>query len=156
MTDDRTFVLEFVAVQLVVVAAMIHVVVGMLGWSTWFEAEIPLEAGARYPLLISSGITLLAGIAYAHTRENRRPFYAAGILAMAGYIVGYFLWHLLGHRRYILFGEGAGTESISVQWFLDHLLSGPAEFGAVVVEVAAILVFVALLYVTRADSPTDS
>ena len=157
MTDDRIFVLEFVAVQLVVVAAMIHVVVGVLGWSSWFEAGIPLRAGARYPLLIVSGIVLLGGIAYAHTRENRRPFYAAGTLLMAGYVVGYYLWHLLGHREVILFGEQrAANETVSVQWFLDHLLAGPAELGAIVVEVAAILVFAALLYVTRADSPTDS
>lgn len=150
MTDDRTFVLEFVAVQLVVITAMIHVAVGVLGWSTWFEAGIPLRAGARLPLLIFSGITLLGGVAYAHTRENRRPFYAAGIVAMAGYIAGYFLWHLLGHREFILFGEQrAPTETISVQWFLDHLLAGPAEFGAIVVEVAAIVVLAVLLVSER-------
>jgi len=156
MTDDRIFVLEFVAVQLVVVSAMIHVVVGVMGWWTWFEAAIPLKAGIRYPSLIFSGIALLGGIGYAHTRENRRPFYAAGIVAMAGYIVGYFLWHMLGHRKYILFGDGAGTEQLSVQWFLDHLLAGPAEFGAFVVEVAAIVVLAALLYVTREDTHTSS
>jgi len=148
MTDDRIFALEFIAVQLLVVAAMIHIVVGVLGWWPYLGSEELVPWGIRYPLLVFSGIALLGGIAYAHTRQNRRPFYAAGIVVMAGYAVGYFLWHLLGHRRYILFGEGVGTEQPSVQWFLDHLLTGPAEFGAIVVEVAAIVVLAGLLYVT--------
>lgn len=153
MTDDRTFVLEFVAVQLFVVAAMIHVLVSFEGWLPYLANGDLLPWGVRYPLLVFSGIALLGGVAYTHTRENRRPFYTAGIVVMAGYAVGYFLWHLLGHRRYILIGPGAGTEQPSVQWFLDHLLveATAAEFGAIVVEVTAILVLAALLYVTRED-----
>jgi hypothetical protein len=48
--------------------------------------------------------------------------------------------------------RGAGTERVSVQWFLDHLLgAGAVEFGAIVVEVAAVIVLAVLLYVTRED-----
>jgi hypothetical protein len=151
MTDDRTFVLEFVAVQLVVVAAMLHVALGVFNWQRWFEAGFLVPEDTRWPLFIVSGIALLLGTAIAHTRENRRPFYAAGIAVMLSYVVGYFAWHLLGHRQYILFGQGVGTEQPSLQWFLDHLLAGPVEFGAIVVEVTAIIVLAALLYVTRAN-----
>jgi hypothetical protein len=149
MTDDRTFVLEFIAVQLVVITAMLHLALGIFNWQRWFEAGFLVPEDTRWPLFIVSGIVLLVGTAIAHTRENRRPFYAAGIVLMAGYIVGYFSWHLLGHRQYILFGPGVGAEQLSVQWFLDHLLAGPVEFGAIVVEVAAIVVLAVLLVSER-------
>lgn len=152
MDEDTRFVIEFVAGQAVFVAALVHLTFGVINWARWTQAGALIPGDARWPAFVFSGGALILGLYVASHREQRRRFYAAGIVVMVGYIVGYFGWHLGGHRLLLIAGPAAGgTESITVEWFLDHLFAGPVEFGSIVVETLA-AVLLAVLWVTAEES----
>lgn len=141
-------VLEFIAAQLVFVAALIHLTLGVVNWMRWVRGGFLVPQDVRWPAFVISGVAIFVGLYYASHRTERRPFYVAGIVAMAGYVLGYFGWHLTGHRPLFFVGEGAGTESVSVAWVLDHLFAGPVEFASIFVEVSAVVALAALLVIT--------
>lgn len=146
MDDDTRFVIEFVAAQAVFVAALIHLTAGVTNWLRWVRAGFLFPEDLRWPLSVVSGIAIIAGLYVGSHRERRRPFYGAGIVAMAGYVLAYFGWHLGGHRLGLVTGPSAGgPETVGLQWFLDHLLAGPVEFIAVAVEVLAVVLLAVLL-----------
>lgn len=150
MDDDTRFVIEFVAAQAVFVAALIHLTFGVINWIRWVQGGFLLPEDARWPVFVLSGAAIIVGLYVASHRENRRPFYAAGTVVMLGYVFGYFGWHLGGHRLLLVVGRSAGgAEAITVQWFLDHLLAGPLEFGSIVVEVVAAVLLAVLLLADR-------
>lgn len=149
MDENRRFVLEFVAVQLVVVAALIHLGLGLFNWQRWLAAGLLIPTDYRWPVFVVSGIAILLGTYVASGREDRRLFYLAGAAVMLGYVLAYFGWHLGGHRLFLVYGPGGATESITLQWFLDHLTAGPIEFASVVVETAAAVVLGILFFSTR-------
>jgi hypothetical protein len=135
MEEDTERVVGFVTAQFVFLAALIHLSLGLFNWIRWFEAGFIVPQDARWPVFVVSGFALMVGTFYARRIENRRPFYAAGIVLLLGYVLAYFGWHLGGHRLLLVAGPGPGTtEAISLQWFLDHLLAGPVEFVSIVVE----------------------
>jgi hypothetical protein len=135
MERDTERVVEFVTSQFVFVTALIHLSLGLFNWVRWIEAGFLIPQDARWPVFVLSGFAIMVGTFYARRAENRRPFYAAGIVVLLGYVVAYFGWHLGGHRLFLVAGPGAGTtEAVSVQWFLDHLFAGPVEFLSIVVE----------------------
>lgn len=141
MDDDTRFIVEFVAAQAVFVAALIHLTLGVINWLRYVRAGLFVPQDVRWPVFVVSGAALVAGLYVASHRDRRRRFYAAGVAVMLGYAVGYFAWHLGGHPT--LFGPAGVTETVSVQWFLDHLLAGPVEFASIVAEsVAAALLSV--------------
>lgn len=140
--------LEFVAAQLVFVAALVHLTLGVINWLRWAQAGFLVPNDLRWPAFVVSGVAIFAGLYYASRRSERRPFYVAGVVAMAGYVLGYFGWHLTGHRPLFFVGRGAGTEQVSIQWLLDHLFAGPVEFLSIFVEVSAVVVLIALLAIT--------
>lgn len=143
--DERTrTVLLFVGSQLVFVVGLVHVVLGALNWLRWVQAGFLLPRDARWPAFVVSGLAVLAGLALARRATERRPYYVAGIVAMVGYVVAYFGWHLGGHRLLLVAGPAAGGESLTLQWFLDHLLAGPMETFAVVAASLAAAVLLAL------------
>ena len=89
---------------------------------------------------VLSGVAVLAGFAHARRAADRRPYYAVGVVAMLGYAVGYFAWHLGGHRLLLVAGRPTPeAEVITVHWFVDHLLAGPLETVSVVAEVGAVV-----------------
>lgn len=137
--------LEFVASQLVFAAGLIHVVLGARNWLRWLGAGFLLPRDVRWPLFVLSGLAVLAGLYAASRTADRRPYYVAGIVVMLGYVVAYFGWHLGGHRPLLLLGPAAGTEAITVHWFLDHLFAGPLETVSVVAELLAAAALAALL-----------
>jgi hypothetical protein len=147
MDDDTRFVIEFLAAQAVFVSALIHLTAGVMNWLRWWQGGgylVPQDL--RWPLSVVSGIAIIAGLYVGSHREYRRPFYAAGIVAMAGYVLAYFGWHLGGHRLGLVVGPAAGgSEAVSLQWFLDHLLAGPVEFISVAVEILAVMLLAVLL-----------
>lgn len=147
MDDDTRFVFEFVAAQAVFVSALIHLTVGVMEWLRWWRgAGYLVPQDLRWPLSVVSGVAIILGLYVGSHREHRRPFYAAGLVAMAGYVLAYFGWHLGGHRLGLVVGPAAGgSETITVQWFLDHLLAGPVEFISIAVEGLAVVLLAVLL-----------
>lgn len=146
MDDDTAFVLEFIAAQTVFLSALIHLTLGVLNWLRYAQVGIVVPTDVRWPLFLVSGVAIILGLYVGSHRENRRPFYLAGIVMMAGYTIAYFGWHVSGHKPFLIFGRGAGNESISVTWFLDHLLAGPVEFTAILAQVCGV-VLLAVLFV---------
>ncbi len=152
MNDRTERLLLFVGSQLVFVAALLHFALGVLNWVRWYRAGFLIPADGRWPLFVVSGLAIIAGMVLAAWADDRRPYYLAGAVAMLGYAVGYFTYHLLGHRPWILLGRGAGTESIGLQWFVDHALAGPLETVSLLVEVVAAAILLALyLGASRSD-----
>lgn len=141
--------LRFVAAQLVFVVALLHLGLGAFQWFRWLQAGFLLPRDVRWPVFVLSGLAVLVGLYPARRTTDRRPYYAAGTVVMLGYAVGYFAWHLSGHRPLLLFGPRAGTESVSVQWFLDHLFAGPVETLAILAEVLAAGTLLVLLLTDR-------
>lgn len=156
MDEDTRQLVAFVASQFVFVAALIHIAVGAINWIQWLSAGFLVPQDARWPAFVLSGLAIVVGIYAASRAENRRPYYLAGVVVMLGYVVAYFGWHLGGHRLLIVTGPGAGSaESITLQWFLDHLFAGPVEFVAIVVETLAAL-GLAALFVTETDGMAEN
>lgn len=137
--------LEFVAAQLTFAAGLIHLVLGAINWLRWLQTGLLFPRDLRWPLFTTSGLVVLAGLYMASQATDRRPYYAAGIVAMLGYAGSYFGWHLGGHRPLFLIGPSAGGETISIRWFLDHALAGPIETVALAAEIAAAVALLALL-----------
>jgi hypothetical protein len=141
----RTGLLEFIAAQSVFIAALVHLTLGVRGWLRWIQGGFFIPNDFRWPAFVVSALVIFVGLYVASHRENRRPFYVGGIVVMAGYAVGYFVWHLTGHRPLLVLGQGAGTEAVSVQWFLDHLFAGPVEFASLFFEIVAVVALAILL-----------
>jgi len=153
MDANTRRVVGFVTAQLVFIAALIHLGLGLFQWlEKLVLAGWLVPRDARWPVFTLSGLAVLVGMYAAARAENRRPYYVAGIAVMLGYVVGYFGWHLGGHRLLLIVGASTGSESISVGWFLDHLFAGPVEFLAIVTETLAAL-GLAVLFVTGDDTP---
>ncbi len=156
MAADTRRLVGFLTTQLVFVAALIHLALGLFQWlEKLLLAGWLLPRDARWPLFVVSGLAILVGMALARNAADRRPFYVAGIVVMLGYVLAYFGWHLGGHRLLIVAGPAAGNESITFQWFLDHLFAGPVEFVAIVVETLAAL-GLAALFVTETDGVAEN
>jgi hypothetical protein len=139
-----------VAVQLVFIAAFLHVALGLWNWLRWLEAGFLVPQDLRWPVFVGSGLVILYGIYRFFHAETRERYYLAGIVVMLGYAGGYFGWHLIGHPRWLDPSTWLVTEQVGLEWFLDHLFAGPAEFFAVTVETVA-AGLLAVLYVTEAD-----
>lgn len=144
--DDRTrTAVRFVASQLVFVVGLLHLGIGAVNWLRWAMAGFLLPRDLRWPVFVVSGLAVLVGLYLAREADDRTPYYGAGVVVMLGYAVGYFGWHLSGHRSLLLLGPAADLETVSVQWFLDHLFAGAVETVSVFAEVAAAVLLVVLL-----------
>jgi hypothetical protein len=157
MNEDRRRILRLLAAQSAFVVALIHVGVGAVEWSRWLGAGFLVPRDLRWPVFVVSGLAVVGGI-YLGSRADartRRRLYAAGIVVMAGYVVGYFLWHLTGHRPLLVLGAGAGTESVSVSWFLAHLFAGPTEFASILFETLSVVLLTVLLGAGRGEHQRD-
>jgi hypothetical protein len=151
MNEERGRILRLLAAQSAFVVALIHVGVGAVEWSRWLGAGFLVPRDLRWPVFVFSGLSILGGL-YLGSRADsgtRRRLYAAGIVVMSGYAVGYFFWHLTGHRPLLVVGTGAGTESVSVSWFLAHLFVGPVEFASILFETLSAVLLTVLLVAER-------
>lgn len=147
MDSDFPSPAEIVAAHLVIVVAVIHLSMGLLEWFKYAHAGLLFPPDLRWPLFVLSGFALIAGlfIAAQSPPRRRRPLYVAGILLMAVYVVGYFGWHLGGHRMKLIFGPGTDHHGPLDQFLLDHLFAGPVEFLAISTEVALAVMLAYLL-----------
>ncbi|MEF8775805.1 MAG: hypothetical protein V5A43_04785 [Haloarculaceae archaeon] len=155
MNDRLRGTVWFVAAQLVFVTALLHLALGLWNWLRWIDAGFLLPQDLRWPAFVATALVVYYGLHRALHADDRKPYYLAGIVVMLGYAVGYFAWHIGGHPVLLVPGTGGvGTEKVGIQWFLDHLLAGPAEFFSVAVEVLA-AVLLGVLYVTEPASDEE-
>lgn len=137
MDSDFPRPIHLVAAHLAVVVAVIHLSLGLLNWFRWLDAGFLIPPDFRWPAFVVSGFALVFALPLATREQYRRPLYAAGIALMAVYVLGYFGWHLGGHRTLLFFGEGHGHHGVAVVPFLlDHLFAGPVKFLAIAAEVS--------------------
>ncbi|RBI62082.1 hypothetical protein DMJ13_09310 [halophilic archaeon] len=136
---------HLIAAHLAVVVAVIHLTLGIFNWVRWASAGFLVPRDLRWPLFVVSGLALVAGLLLAAQGRHRRPLYLGGILLMVGYVVGYFGWHLGGHRPLLVVGSGMDHRGPLVPFLLDHLFAGPVEFLAIASEVALAVVLSYLL-----------
>ncbi|MFB6309791.1 MAG: hypothetical protein ABEH64_01280 [Salinirussus sp.] len=57
---------------------------------------------------------------------------------MLTYILGYFLWHLTGHRPLLLFGPST-SHPLTLSFVIDHYFAGLFETLSLTVEFVAAL-----------------
>ncbi|WP_135828235.1 hypothetical protein [Halorussus halobius] len=145
LESDFPSPVALVAAHLAVAVAVVHLSMGLFNWFRWANAGFLIPRDLRWPLFVVSGLALFAGLVVAAQGRYRRPLYAGGIALMATYVVGYFGWHMGGHRPQFIVGRGTTHQEPFVSVFVDHLFAGPVEFLAIVAEVALAAVLAYLL-----------
>ncbi|GAB6861769.1 hypothetical protein ACFR97_14590 [Haloplanus litoreus] len=70
---------------------------------------------------------------------------------MLVYTVGYFGWHLSGHRPLLVAGPGTHHHGSTASYLLAHVFAGPVEFLSLVSGAALLAVFLYLLFSEDAD-----
>ena len=145
MDSDYPSPLLVVAAHLAVVVAVVHLTLGVYNWIRYANAGFLVPRDLRWPLFVISGLFLVAGLVLAVQGRYRRPLYLGGIGLMTVYVVGYFGWHLGGHRALFFVGPGTHHRGSLVQFLLDHLFAGPVEFLTIVSEVALAVILLYLL-----------
>jgi hypothetical protein len=145
MDSDTISPVHFVAAQLAVIVAVIHLSLGTLNWARWMMVGFLVPRDLRWPLFVISGAAIIIALFLAAAGADRRPLYIGGIAFMVVYIVGYFGWHVGGHRSLLLFGPGTQHTGPLLPFLLDHLLAGPVEFVTIVSEVSLLVLLVYLL-----------
>ena len=152
-TEDSSPALEsdfpspvyLVTAHLAVLVAVIHLTMGLYNWIRWANAGFLIPRDLRWPLFVFSGVVMIVGLLLAAQGRYRRPLYLGGIALMAVYVLGYFGWHVGGHRPLLFIGEGAGHTGPLVPFLLDHLFAGPVKFLAIASEVALAVMLAYLL-----------
>lgn len=81
-----------------------------------------------------------------------RPLYVGGSLLVTVYIVGYFGWHVSGHRPLFVLGPGTNHEGPLVAYLVDHVFAGPVEFLSLASETGLLVILLYLLFVGDAIS----
>jgi hypothetical protein len=150
MTEEFPRPIHFVAGVLAANVVAVHVGLGVFNWARWLTAGFLLPRDFRWPVFVVSGIVMAVGVVAAGKGWTaRRPLYVGGIVLSLGYVVGYFGWHLSGHRPLLIVGRGLPHDIDTVQFVLDHLFAGPLEFFAIFTEVTLAVVLAYLLVVER-------
>jgi hypothetical protein len=146
VTDRRTRLLRLAAGQLAVLVGMLHFFLGIRNWSVYLGAGLLVPPDARGPLWVLSGLLVLVAVPIVVLEGiTDRRVYAAGITISLVYFLGYYAWHLGGHRTLLITGDATPHAGVGVVEFLvSHTLAGPAEFFALLTEAALIVVLVAL------------
>ena len=148
MDDDRLSWLRLAAANLALIVALLHLGLGIVNWLRYLSGGLLVPTDIRWPLFVLSGIGMLVGLALARQPRFRTPLYAGGMLLMVVYVVGYFWWHVGGHRRLILVGPSTHHDVPLIPFLIDHLFAGVIEFVAIVTEVALFVVLGYLMYAT--------
>ena len=128
--------LHVVAAHLAVLVAVLPLALGVSNWLTYLSAGILVPPDVRWPLFVLSGLAIVAGLVAAIAGVDRRPLYAAGVALMVVYVVGYFAWHVGGHRPLLIVGPGTHHHGSTLSYLLAHVFAGPVEFLALAGETA--------------------
>ena len=145
--DDQ---LRLAAAALAYLVAVVH-----LFHPTHGFARLVLVLSANPGLLLSdprplafvlSAAALLVGVPAVLRGVPERPVVALGASLMVVYIVGYFAWHLSGHGGFLPGREPLYHGLTPPEAVISHLATDPWAAAALVLEVALLVVLVALLY----------
>lgn len=147
MDFDTREAVVLVAANLAFIVGVIHVTLGVLNWAKWLSVGFLLPRDVRWPLFVLSGLAILVGLPLANRMVNRRWIYLAGILLMLTYIVGYYGWHLGGHRPLFVVGPGTHHEGSILRDLVDHTFAGPVETLSLAAE-SLLAVLLGFLYLT--------
>lgn len=128
--------LHVVTAHLAILVAVIHVALGVSNWLTYLGGGIIVPPDVRWPLFVLSGLAIVAGLVAAIAGVGRRPLYVAGIGLMLVYVVGYFAWHMGGHRPLLIVGPGTHHHGSTLAYLVAHVFAGPVEFLALASETA--------------------
>ena len=151
MKESRETAIRFVASQLVFLAALIHLGVGLAEWLGRLQVGILVPFQFRYPLFVFAGVAVMAGMAVAWQSERKRIWYLAGFVTMLAFVFTYFAYHLGGHRTLIFFGQSlAPAEGLSIGFFVDHYFATMLSTVTLTVELAA-AALLGVLYVDADD-----
>jgi len=146
MADRRVELLRLAAGQLAVIVGMLHLWLGVREWSLYLGGGIVVPPDVRVPLWTLSGLALLVGVGIVALADiTDRRLYAAGAALSVVYILGYYSWHLGGHRSFFVGGEAVLHDSGPVAFVLNHTFAGPVEFFALLTEAALLAALIALL-----------
>lgn len=157
MNERSTALLQLAAGQLAAIVGMLHVWIGLRHWSLYLSAGTALPPDIRVPLWTISGLALLVGVAIVALEERTTPLvYLGGILLGLVYIVGYYAWHLGGHRSFYLGGDPELHGVGPIEFLLDHTVAGPVEFAALATEVALVVALGVLLYDAMQTDGTET
>lgn len=137
--------IHIVAAHLALVTAVVHLALGILNWAQYASAGILLPPDLRWPLFVASGLTIVVGMVALVSGYPKRPLYVGGSVLMIVYIVGYFGWHVSGHRPLLVVGTGTHHHGSTVSYLLAHVVAGPAEFLSLVSEAGLLVVLLYLL-----------
>ena len=134
------------AIQLATIVGMLHVFLALHTWRPYLDGGVFLPPDVRLPLWLLSGVGLLVGTGIVTLGEiTDRRVYAGGAALSVTYILGYYSWHLGGHRSFFLAGEPALHDSGPIEFVVSHTFAGPVEFFALLTEVALLVVLIALI-----------
>ncbi|WP_248896201.1 hypothetical protein [Haloplanus halobius] len=138
--------IHLITVHLAVLVAVIHLALGVSNWLTYLQGGVLFPPDLRWPLFVVSGLAIVGGVVAAIAGAYRRPLYIAGIALMVVYVVGYFGWHVSGHRPLFFVGPGTHHHGSTLSYLLAHVFAGPAEFLALASETALAGMLGYLLY----------
>lgn len=111
-----------------------------------------LAADPRPILFVVFGGLLLLGPQILLTVDRRRLLYAAGMAITAGFVAGYFLWHLTGHGGFIPGAGGTPHELAPIQSVFQHLAEDQVAAFSKLVEAA---LFAILLVFYRRETAAN-
>lgn len=150
LDDSAKLALEFVAVQLAVLTAAVHLWLGLPRLRIYAAAGTPFT-DVRVVLFVLSAVAVLAGMGLVLAGVSREIIYSLGILLALGYIVGWLI--LGGHGGFAWEGEGHGGPLVTL---LDHVLADGYLTLTKVTELLLLGVLSVLLANERAESGDDA
>ncbi|WP_435334198.1 hypothetical protein [Haloarchaeobius sp. TZWWS8] len=157
MDENVDAALRFVALQLAVATAAIHLWVGWPAWYAYTQAGRPFT-DPRVALFVLSSLAVLVGIGMAAYGVRRDYVYGLGIVLMLCYLLGWLF--LGGHpdpgEAFAPAWEATGhTHGSAVLTLFEHLVSTWTLLVSKVVEVVLLAILVVLLREERRN-PTGS
>lgn len=140
MNETTESVLEFLGVQGTLVAALIHLWMGV----PLLVVYLPLWSfyDPRGYLFVPSALLLFVVLAGLYFEKAVRPLLALGIVILLGYVVGYVWWHLGDHGGFVPSGH---THRSPLSLVVAHFVDDPVAFLSVVAELVGALSFGGLL-----------
>ncbi|MFD1599649.1 hypothetical protein [Halobellus rarus] len=148
-SDGTKNALPYVGAILTALVAAIHLFHpehGIIGLASALTANPTALVFDPRPLaFVLSGTALFVGLSLSRNAPNRRPYYAAGVLIAATYVVGYFAWHFTGHGGFLPGREPLFHGLTPVENVASHLTGDAWAAASKLAEVGMALT-VGLLY----------
>lgn len=149
-SDGPTKALSYAGAGLAVLVALLHLLHPSHGLLELFAALNGdwrlLQFDPRPAAFVLSGVALLVGVSLSRNAPDRRPYYLAGMLLSALYVVGYFAWHFTGHGGFLPGREPLLHGLSPMENVVSHLTTDLWAAASKVAEIALFTVL-AVLYV---------